>query len=683
MDSTTVTHNGEGVKLTRLPPTEPPAADALRAIASAGAHFVLCGADKHPVSKAWESRPPDLPTVLTWAGRGGLVGVVPASLTAVVVDLDPEGADDTTPPLGAPVVQHATRRKGTHFWYRAPDGEVRNRKWARTAGGQHVGDVRGSRGFAILWNPGAVAAAVIGNDFTMADPVDPTTLPWPKKGKGTDVEQMRAAKNGERNDLLNRLAYKRAMAGENMATLRAAAIAAGLPVAEVSATISSAEAGANRQDRKPATAAAVAGAQRPPKGEGIDAGEAALSLAPSWKGGCMYVEGRGWFLRPSTDELWRPASTAELHGRLQSEAVWNTCRRGTRTGAIAAELTGQLHVDAARLDADDMVAGLPDGRVLNLRDGTTRAPLPDDLITMRLGATPDGSGAPAAWLRFLGEALSHADDLDGCVKYFRWWIRTALSGDCKEHRMVLLHGQSGTGKTTVSDLVLHIMGSYGATVSADHVVRQRNDHRQWIAQLVGKRFALISDLPTGGRWSTELQKLVGGELIEANLMRSNSIEFVSKVHVLATGNVSPRGESGIWRRLVQFECRHKPVPAQIDTALPAKLRAEAGRILHWALTGAADEPAMPAELRAAADAVRDEQDPFAAWIRESWRPDPLRRTTSAEMWQAYLLRWGATPERDRLTENAFGRLLTAEFGPAVKADIDGKRRVRVRKCAER
>ena len=53
------------------------------------------------------------------------------------------------------------------------------------------------------------------------------------------------------------------------------------------------------------------------------------------------------------------------------------------------------------------------------------------------------------------------------------------------------------------------------------------------------------------------------------------------------------------------------------------------------------------------------------------------------MYQAYLLRFGAVPDRDRLTETAFGRLLTAEFGPAVKADVDGKRQVRVRKCAER
>ena len=148
--------------------------------------------------------PPDLAAVLAWAGKGGLVGVVPSSLGAVVVDVDD---DAPAPPVGQCVLQTATRRAGgRHFWYRAPDGEVRNRKWLH-------GDVRGSRGFVVLWDPGAVAAAVIGDGFAMADPVDLAKLPAAPRTGGSDVEQMCAAKNGERNDLLNRLAFRSVAAG--------------------------------------------------------------------------------------------------------------------------------------------------------------------------------------------------------------------------------------------------------------------------------------------------------------------------------------------------------------------------------------------------------------------------------------------------------------------------------------
>ena len=122
-------------------------------------------------------------------------------------------------------------------------------------------------------------AAVTGGDFDFADPVDVETLPWPRKGKGSDVDRMRAAKPGERNDLLNRLAFARAQGGENMGPLRTAALASGLTVAEVSATVASAEQGAKRGGL---TVAKGGNEGRPTKG-GNDAQETALRMAPAMR----------------------------------------------------------------------------------------------------------------------------------------------------------------------------------------------------------------------------------------------------------------------------------------------------------------------------------------------------------------------------------------------------------------
>ena len=84
--------NGASVRpLTRLPPAEAPEADALRAIHGAGGHFLLCTGDKRPLVKEWQNHPADLPAVLAHARGAGLIGVVPGSLGAVVVDLGPGG----------------------------------------------------------------------------------------------------------------------------------------------------------------------------------------------------------------------------------------------------------------------------------------------------------------------------------------------------------------------------------------------------------------------------------------------------------------------------------------------------------------------------------------------------------------------------------------------------------------
>ena len=145
------------VKLTRLPPPDPPDADALRALHTAGAHFVLCRAHDEGAKKAksalhrgWQTAAPLLDAVIEHRGRGGLVGMMPGSIGAVVIDLDPDGdtapvaappatgngaivngtdgravhlnaaavaalTSAPAPPLGAPVLQHATPSR----WWRA------------------------------------------------------------------------------------------------------------------------------------------------------------------------------------------------------------------------------------------------------------------------------------------------------------------------------------------------------------------------------------------------------------------------------------------------------------------------------------------------------------------------------------------------------------------------------------
>ena len=338
-------------------------------------------------------------------------------------------AKDMEPPLGVPVLQHVTRRAGgIHYWYRSPPGEVGNRQWARTVGGKHVGEVRGTNGFVILWDAGAVAAAVVSDDFAMADRVDVDSLPRPAKptdsktgppadGRGRDP---RRQERRAPTILCSRKCASPSSAARIWRRCAQAAIASGLTEREVDATIASAE---GRTEKKPPSVTAG----RPTKG-GIDAGEAALALAPSMRGCVMFATGRGWFCRTTTTALWRPADDATMLDRLQRSDTWWTCKRGTRTSAILGELTGPLRVDGALLDADDWTCGLPDGRVLDLRTGTVRAAVETDRITMALRAVPE-PGEPLVWLKVLGDTFSYMDEPEAVLAYFRWWIRHALTGD--------------------------------------------------------------------------------------------------------------------------------------------------------------------------------------------------------------------------------------------------------------
>ena len=60
-------------------------------LAERGAHYVLCNPDKCAIAVAWQKKKPALRTVLAHARGGGLIGLVPASVGCVVIDIDEGG----------------------------------------------------------------------------------------------------------------------------------------------------------------------------------------------------------------------------------------------------------------------------------------------------------------------------------------------------------------------------------------------------------------------------------------------------------------------------------------------------------------------------------------------------------------------------------------------------------------
>lgn len=206
---------------------------ALEALDERGAHFVRCRADKRPLTKAWQKNPASLEAAQR---HKGLVGVVPASLGCVVVDVDEGGeaaADNVVKLLGQPLARVPTRREGgEHLWYQCPDAEeVGNRVWAH-------GDIRGAKGYSILWHPERVAEALADTARPLADLnlADLDRLP-PKANGGAE---------GERNITLNGGVYGAKRNGAPIEPHVAAAREAGLPEREIEATVKSAVEAAER-----------------------------------------------------------------------------------------------------------------------------------------------------------------------------------------------------------------------------------------------------------------------------------------------------------------------------------------------------------------------------------------------------------------------------------------------------
>ena len=256
-----------------IQPAQATTAGAWGALRDAGAHLVLHrdrdgwqhvnaptppkrGEPKAAFATGWKSHAAPSATLVRHVDRGGLVGVLPASLSLVCIDVDhnPDGmeADELRRALdnklgSASIAMYPSLTPGHfHVWY--PGRTVALRHWRWMVGSIVLGgEIRsGLDTSTIVYRPDLLAEG-LKLDRTLNSEARTSALPTkPKAAKGSKgAVNIQDADWGEgsRNATLNDLAFRLAKLGQLEARreeLRSKAIDAGLPPAEVDKTIASA-----------------------------------------------------------------------------------------------------------------------------------------------------------------------------------------------------------------------------------------------------------------------------------------------------------------------------------------------------------------------------------------------------------------------------------------------------------
>ena len=213
------------------------------------AHLVKCRQDKSACERGWQKTP--------WDGSGdaALVGMVPGSLNYAVCDVDiPHDLDESEREaerdrraaqvralLGPERFVVETPSGGLHLWYRvAEGGVVRN-------GAYEWGDVRGDRGYVILWD-----AERLMEDVLVFDKATHTRKEFTEALRVTAGPRPVGVPGRRNTDLYNRVVAAVANDGDPETAIRRAvqqAQAQGLPGHEIQATVESGrKAGAEAKD---------------------------------------------------------------------------------------------------------------------------------------------------------------------------------------------------------------------------------------------------------------------------------------------------------------------------------------------------------------------------------------------------------------------------------------------------
>lgn len=248
-----------------------------------------------------------------------------------------------------------------------------------------------------------------------------------------------------------------------------------------------------------------------------------------------------------------------------------------------------IAIRADALDRDPYLLSCANG-TLDLRTGLLRPHDPDDLLSLGNSIEFDADAKCTRWLRFLDEVFPGDADL---IAFVQRCIGYSLTGDTREHVVIILHGSGRNGKTTLVETVKQLVGTLAKVAPFDSFARARGDRgtRNDLARLHRARFVSSVESAEGRKLDESLVKqLSGGDSIAVRYLYSEHFEYRPEFTIWLATNSKPQidaGDDAVWARmrLIPFgQC----FLGREDRALAGDLHAELPGILSWAVQGCLD-----------------------------------------------------------------------------------------------
>jgi putative DNA primase/helicase len=365
--------------------------------------------------------------------------------------------------------------------------------------------------------------------------------------------------------------------------------------------------------------------------------------------GWLVWDGKRWGIDEKSLQMIALAKTTaveifdELKEAPDRDLLFKHAKRSQSKNAVQAmEWLARSAVPAriTDFDADPWALNVSNG-TLNLRTGELREHNRGDLTAKLAPVEYHSTAECPLWLATLERIFDRDREV---IEYVRRLVGYALTGLSVEQVIHFLWGMGANGKSTVSDLLLEMLGDYAVVCSPDLIMTRRhggipND----VARLRGVRLAIMNETGQGGRFDeAKLKDLTGGDKLTARFLHAEFFDFRPTHKLLIRGNHKPAitgTDEGIWRRLRLIPFTVVIPPEERNPYLLDQLRAELPGVLRWAVEGCLawqrDKLNPPAAVLTAVSTYRDEADTLGRFIEECCAVRNLAQVKASVFQKAY------------------------------------------------
>jgi putative DNA primase/helicase len=318
-------------------------------------------------------------------------------------------------------------------------------------------------------------------------------------------------------------------------------------------------------------------------------------------------------------------------------------------------------------DADPWLLNVKNG-VIDLKTQTLLEHKPEYRMTKRAPVVFDpGAGHPAV------DALLQLLRTDDREDFLRRAAGSSLAGIVMNEVLLYLIGEAGTGKSTLMEAIMSVLGDYAATVDT-RTFLETNSYRPDgpradLIALRGARLAVGRELPKNGRLNaTDIKALTGRDTITARAPYGKApIEFEPSFKLFVHSNYDLQADwddVGVRRRLIRIPFNAKPErpDPKFKEILKNDPQAKSA-LLNWLLAGLAEWLAddydlkLPEIVKEATKEYWHEMDPFAEWADDNLDFDGRTPTSSSALYHNYTHWCDQVGERPKKRE-ALGKWLS-------------------------